>query len=94
MRRRPNPWIAIPSLLAGVVAGALGWIVTDVSCRSTTPSGAVESCPGWAAGISVGSFLVVTVGVAVVMVLVFRSLAEHRDATARGEETPGPGCEV
>lgn len=94
MRHRPNPWIAIPSLLASTVAGALGWIVTDLSCRRATPSGAVESCPGWAAVIAVGAFLVVTVGVAVVMVLVARSLAEHREATARGEETPGPGCEV
>lgn len=94
MSRRPNPWIAIPSLIAGAVAGIVGWIVTDVSCRTTTASGAVESCPGWAAGISIGSFLVVTIGMAVVLVLVYRSIAEHRDAAARGQEPPGPGCEV
>ncbi len=85
--RRPNPWVAIPSLLMGLLGGALGWIVTDVSCR---PAG----CVGLALAVAVGAFLVVTVGMAVVVVLVLRSLAEYREATARGEEPPGPGCEV
>ena len=85
--RRPNPWVAVPSLAAGIIAGALGWIVTDVSCRP-------GSCPGWAAVIAVAAFLVGTGGMAVVVVLVIRSLAEYRDATERGESPPGPGCEV
>ena len=76
MRRRPNAWIAVPSLVLGVLAGILGWVVTDVSCRRGDVSGAVTSCDGWAALIAVVSFLVVTVGVAVLLVLVFRSLAE------------------
>jgi hypothetical protein len=76
MRRRPNPWIVVPSLALGVLAAILGWVVTDVSCRREDVSGAVTTCDGWAALIAVVSFLVVTVGVAVLLVLVFRSLAE------------------
>jgi len=93
-RRYPNPWVAIPSLLAGILGGLLGWLVTDVSCRREVAPGVVESCPGWAAGIAATGFVVGTVGMAVVVVLVYRSLAEHRDARARGEQPPGPGCEV
>jgi hypothetical protein len=76
MKRRPNPWIAVPSLVLGVLAAVLGWVVTDVSCRQEDVSGAVSSCGGWAVLIALVSFLVVTVGVAVLLVLVFRSLSE------------------
>jgi hypothetical protein len=78
-RRYPNPWIALPSLLLGLLAGALGWVVTDVSCRQPDPQGAVGSCNGWAAFVAVVSFLAVTAGVALLLVLVFRSLAEWRE---------------
>lgn len=77
MRRRPNPWIVLPSLALGLLAGMLGWMVTDVSCRQSRPGG--QSCPGWAMIIATGSFLLVTVGVAIVLVLVYRSLAEWRE---------------
>lgn len=90
--RRLNPWIAIPSLVAGFIAGAVGWIVTDVSCRPGL--GGSGGCPGWAALVAALAFLGTTIGMAVVMVLVFRSLAEYREATHRGEPPPGPGCEV
>jgi hypothetical protein len=83
----------VPSLVAGLIAGGLGWIVTDVSCRGEL-GGAGAGCPGWAALVGVLAFLLGTVGVAVVIVLVFRSLAEYREASARGEQPPGPGCEV
>ena len=79
MRRRPNPWITVPSLLMGVLAGALAWVVTDVSCRQPDASGVMASCYGWAAFWAVVSFLGATIGVAVILVLVFRSLAEWRE---------------
>ena len=79
--RKPNPWIAIPALSLGLLAGVLGWVVTDVSCRATDTSPAGSACPGWATGIGVLSFLVVTIGVALVLVLVYRSLAEWREKT-------------
>lgn len=71
MRRRPNPWIAIPALVAGLLAGALGWVVTDVSCET--------SCVGWATLVSVVSSLVVTIGVVLILALVYRSLAEWNE---------------
>jgi hypothetical protein len=77
MRRRPNPWIVLPSLALGLLAAALGWVVTDVSCRQPGVTGA--GCPGWSVFFAVLSFLVVTVGVAILLVLVFRSLTEWRE---------------
>ena len=79
MRRTPNPWIAIPSLALGMLAAGLGWVVTEVSCRQPDANGVVGSCYGWAAFFAVVSFLLVTVGVALLLVLVFRSLAEWRE---------------
>lgn len=79
MRRRPNPWIAIPSVLLGLLAGALGYAVTDVSCRQPDISGLAGPCPGWAILAAGLSFLAVTVGVGLVLVLVFRSIAEWRE---------------
>jgi hypothetical protein len=79
MRRFPNPWIAVPSLLMGLLAAGLGWVVTDVSCRQPDPDGLVTPCLGWAAFFAVVCFLLVTIGVALLLVLVFRSLAEWRE---------------
>lgn len=69
----------MPSILLGALAAALGWVVTDVSCRQPEASGVVEGCPGWAALIAVVAFLAVAVGVAVLLVLVYRSLTEWRE---------------
>lgn len=79
MRRRPNPWIAIPSIVLGLLAGVLGYMVTDVSCREPDVTGLTSSCVGWSVIIAIVSFLVVTIGVGLVLVLVFRSLAEWRE---------------
>lgn len=79
MRRRPNPWITIPSLVMGLLAGALGWVVTDVSCRQPDASGMVSTCYGWATFFAVVSFAGATVGVAIMLVLVYRSIAEWQE---------------
>jgi hypothetical protein len=79
VRRRPNPWIAIPSLLLGLLAGALGYAVTDVSCRQPDITGVTSSCVGWSVLVAIASFMVVTIGVGLVLVLVFRSLAEWQE---------------
>ena len=76
MRRRPNPWIAIPALGLGLLAAALGWVVTDVSCRQTASEVTGAPCPGWSTFFAIVSFLMVTVGVTILLVLVYRSLAE------------------
>ncbi len=62
-----------------MIAGALGWIVTDLSCRQPDDAGGFTTCLGWAALVAVISFLVVTIGAALVLVLVYRSLAEWRE---------------
>ncbi len=87
MRRRPNPWIAIPALSLGALAAALGWIVTDVSCRAPDGAGGYTTCTGWAIVIAIVSFLAVTVGATLILVLVYRSLAEWQEQRA----TRGPG---
>lgn len=92
--RRPNPWIAIPSLALGLLAGFLGWFVTDLSCTTSDPANAITPCPGWSAIMATMAFLAVTVGMTLVLVLVFRSLAEWREAQASDKDPPGPGCEV
>ncbi len=79
MRRSPNPWISIPSVGLGLLAGALGWVVTDVSCQTQDASGKVTSCPGWAFGVGLLSFVVVTIGAALILALVYRSIAEWNE---------------
>lgn len=79
MSRRPNPWITIPSLAMGLLAGVLGWVVTDVSCRQPDAAGGVTGCSGWAAFFAILSFFVVSSGVALMLVLVYRSLGEWRE---------------
>jgi len=78
MRRRPNPWIAIPALAMGLLAGALGWVVTDASCRQDG-----DGCGGWSVTIAILAFISVTIGLALVLVLVYRSLAEWNEKADR-----------
>jgi hypothetical protein len=88
VRRRPNPWIAIPALALGALAGALGWLVTDVSCRQPT-DGATGSCAGWSAVIAIVAFATVSIGVTLILVLVYRSIGEWREGAsmrARGND--------
>lgn len=91
MRRRPNAWVALPSLLMGILAGGLAWVVTSLSCDLTDGTG---GCVGWSVAWALIAFAVATVGTAIMLVLVYRSLAEWRDAREQGEEPPGPGCEI
>jgi len=60
----------------GLLAGALGWVVTDVSCGQSVEG---AGCNGWAVFWALFAFVFVTVGVAMVLVLVYRSLAEWRE---------------
>jgi hypothetical protein len=77
VRRRPNPWVVVPALGLGALAAALGWVVTNVSCRSSSPVG--EGCPGWGWLVGIVSFVAVTFGVGLLLVLVYRSLSEWRE---------------
>lgn len=91
MRRMPNPWIAVPAILLGLLAGGLAWVVAGVGCDVDNP---LNACVGWSLFWGVIAFAAVTVGTAIVLVLVYRSIAEWREASAKGEEPPGPGCEI
>jgi hypothetical protein len=81
MRRRPNPWIVVPAVTVGLIAGALGWTVTDLSCRESSP---VTGCPGWSVTVALLTFVAVTIGVGLLLVLVYRSLTEWREGSTRG----------
>ncbi len=84
MRRRPNPWIAVPSVAAGLFGAGLGWVVNDVACRSDSGSGCVGRSLFWGGvGLALG-----LVGMAVIMVLVARSIAEWREYQEREPEDP------
>jgi hypothetical protein len=87
-RRKPNPWIWIPSVVLGLLAAGLGWAVTFISCGSS------GSCLVWSSIVAAGSFLGVAIGTGFLLVLVFRSLAEWKEAEKRNEKPPGPGCET
>ena len=89
----PNPWIAVPSLLLGALGAWVTYLVMDLSCRVEV-DGVVETCTGLATSLSAVVFVLTTIGMAVVLVLVYRSIAEYRDATARGVAPPTPGCET
>jgi hypothetical protein len=84
MRRRPNPWIAIPALMAGLFGGGLGWVVNDVACRSDLGSGCAGRSLLWGAL----GFLLGLMGMAVIMVLVARSIAEWREHREREPGDP------
>lgn len=86
-RRFPNPWVLIPVVAGFVIGGVIGWSVTTVSCRP-------DGCSAQAVLVGVGAALVTAAGVLVVAVLALRSLNEWQQALRRGEEPPGPGCEV
>ena len=80
MRRRPNPWIAIPSVALGLLAGGLAWVVTSVSCELDNQ---ISGCVGWSLALALASLVLVTIGTAVILVLVFQSLAEWREGGDR-----------
>lgn len=71
MRRVPNPWVAVPSLLAGLAGGIVGFIVTNASCA---PGNCRVVASLTAAIVGLG----IALGVGVVAVLALKSFDEHR----------------
>jgi hypothetical protein len=59
--------------LAGALAGFLGWVITSLSCSSSG-----SNCPLAAALVAVGSFVAAALGMTIVVVLLYRSIAEQR----------------
>ncbi len=94
MKRYPNPWFLVPVLAAAATGALIGRNLARVSCLSTT-SAVAESCPGREVTFAVIGFLGAAVGVAIVIVLVIRSMAEwHQHRSGALPEAPGPGCEA
>lgn len=88
MMRRPNPWVAVPVVVATLIGGVVGFQITRVSC-------APDTCTGAALGVGIIAALVACLGVGTVVVLAVRSIAEWREIQARGaapppDEEPGP----
>jgi len=82
-RRRPNPWIAIPAVALGLLVGYLGWLVTDMSCRLDATTAIDAGCPVTAVIIGAVSLVGTIIGIAIVLSLVYRSIAEYRDSHPR-----------
>jgi hypothetical protein len=76
---RPNPWIAVPVLVATLTGAVVGFQITRVSC-------APGSCMPAAVGIGLLSAAAAFFGVGTVLVLAVRSIAEWR----RQQEEGGP----
>ena len=81
--RRPNIWVATPTTLAGVAGGIVGYAVADASC-------APGSCTAAAVAFAILGAIVSLVGVAVVVVLAVRSVAEWRSAPFDGTDGQHP----
>jgi hypothetical protein len=84
VKARPNPWIALPALLLGALIGYIAWVVTDTACRLEGTTTFDAGCPISATVISLASFAAATIGLAIVLSLVFRSVAEYRDRDRPG----------
>ena len=90
MRHMPNPWVALPVLVATIAGGAVGWLVTDASC-------APDSCGFLAGSVAVIAAVGTGIGVGVVVVLALKSLAEwrehgEREITVRRDREGPPTC--
>lgn len=84
MKLRPNPWIAVPALGLGILLGYLGWLVTDASCRLEATTALGSGCPLASTLVGLVSFVIATWGIALILSLVYRSLAEHRERRGEG----------
>lgn len=74
--RMPNPWVIVPVGVAAAGGATVGFFVTTASC-------APDSCVLSATAVAVGAALVACVGVGVVVILAFKSIAEFRDGLDR-----------
>lgn len=83
MRRLPNPWFLIPSLLAGLLGALLGREIARVTCTFGSES---TGCPGFETTAAILGGITAFLGVAVVVNLALRSLAEWRENVDAREE--------
>ncbi len=86
-RANVRPLIAITAF-AGAAAGALiGASIVETICLPST-------CPAYEFAGALVLGLASIIGVGLVAALVARSFDEYNESVIKGEEPPGPGCEV
>lgn len=94
MKRYPNPWFVVPVLIATVAGVLIGRNFARVSCLpNALESLPAEGCVGREIAFAVVGGFVAFFGVAVVSVLVIRSLREWREYEAGERGQPAAGCE-
>ncbi len=76
MRRLPNPWFLVPSVVAGILGALLGKEIARVTCTFGSDS---AGCPGFELGAAIAGGVTAFLGVAVVVNLALRSIAEWRE---------------
>jgi hypothetical protein len=81
----PNTWIGIPALIAGMLGGALGWLITIAGCQVGTGG----RCLGAATVVAALAFSGAALGLTLILSLVYRSLAEWREANQKSDSTSG-----
>ncbi len=93
MKRYPNPWFFLPVVAAGVAGALIGRNFARVACLPVEADAVAAGCGGrellWAVLGALGA----AVGVAVVIVLAIRSLAEWRHYQRGEGDRPEAGCE-
>ncbi len=96
MKHLPNPWFLVPALIAAAAGALVGRTIARVSCTIGPDSleAGTRGCLGWEIGTAIVVAIVAFVGVAVVLTLAFRSLAEWNEARVAGTAPPEPGCET
>lgn len=63
----------------GLLIGYLSWLVTDASCRLDANNAIEAGCPVTAILVGVAGLAGATLGLAIVLSLVYRSIAEYRE---------------
>lgn len=94
MKGYPNPWFAIPVLLATAAGAFIGRNFARVSCVPADADTPITGCVGREIGFAITIGLLAFVGTAVVTVLVIRSLSEWREFQRGERAQPTVGCET
>jgi len=94
LRRYPNPWFAIPVLVATAAGAFIGRNFARVSCVPADADAPITGCLGREIGFAITGGMAAFIGTAVVTVLVIRSLSEWREFQRRERDQPTVGCET
>ena len=94
MSRYPNPWFAIPVLVAATAGAFIGRNFARISCVPADADAPITGCLGREIAFGITTGLLAFFGTAVVTVLVIRSLSEWREFQRGERDRPTVGCET